>query len=188
MQIYNWFGRWLKGDPAPVNAEPPVKPEPEQALWVSEAGSTLVSFHSETPLSLLKTARGRTQTAQASIKYWEWTALRPACARTCRGTASARRPCRGARCGNRSGRVGARVVGSPADRDAPTPVLLTLDGAAGREALWFQSEIDQVIPASRRSFARQTCGGWGRSSPNSRPARWNTRAGTRRRRIMPGAR
>jgi len=32
VQIYNWFGRWLKGDQRPVTEEPPTSPEPDQAL------------------------------------------------------------------------------------------------------------------------------------------------------------
>lgn len=52
MQVYNWFARWLKHDAAPVAEEPDVEPETEQTLWVSESGSVVRSFHSETPFTL----------------------------------------------------------------------------------------------------------------------------------------
>jgi len=52
MQIYNWFARWLKGETAPVTEEPATEPEKDQTLWVSESGSMVRSFHSETPFTL----------------------------------------------------------------------------------------------------------------------------------------
>ena len=52
MQIYNWFARWLKHEPAPVAEEPATDPEKDQTLWVSESGSMVRSFQSETPFTL----------------------------------------------------------------------------------------------------------------------------------------
>jgi dienelactone hydrolase len=52
MQIYNWFGRWLKGDSKPVLEEPPTTPERDETLFVSDSGSMVRSFHSETPFTL----------------------------------------------------------------------------------------------------------------------------------------
>ena len=52
MQIYNWFARWLKHETAPVTEEPATEPEKDQTLWVSQSGSTVRSFHSETPFTL----------------------------------------------------------------------------------------------------------------------------------------
>jgi dienelactone hydrolase len=54
LQIYSWFGRWLKGDPRPVTVEPETAPEPESALYVSESGSVVRSFQGETPFTLLQ--------------------------------------------------------------------------------------------------------------------------------------
>ncbi len=51
-QIYNWFARWLKGESQPVAGEPDTKLEPEEALFVSESGSMVKSFHGETPFTL----------------------------------------------------------------------------------------------------------------------------------------
>src|SRR5262249_2956119 len=51
-QIYDWFARWLKGEPEPVAEEPPTKPEPEEALFISGNGSMVQSFHGETPFTL----------------------------------------------------------------------------------------------------------------------------------------
>jgi dienelactone hydrolase len=52
MQIYNWFGRWLKGDPQPVAEEPETSPESDDTLFVSGSGSMVRSFHGETPFTL----------------------------------------------------------------------------------------------------------------------------------------
>jgi dienelactone hydrolase len=52
LQVYSWFARWLKHEAAPVTEEPPVEPEPDRTLWVSESGNMLRSFHSETPFTL----------------------------------------------------------------------------------------------------------------------------------------
>jgi cephalosporin-C deacetylase-like acetyl esterase len=54
LQIYSWFGRWLKGDSEPVTVEPQAAVEPESALFVSDSGSVVRSFHGETPYSLLQ--------------------------------------------------------------------------------------------------------------------------------------
>ena len=52
MQIYKWFGRWLKGDSQPIAEEPETAPESDATLFVSESGSMVRSFHSETPFTL----------------------------------------------------------------------------------------------------------------------------------------
>jgi cephalosporin-C deacetylase-like acetyl esterase len=52
MHIYNWFARWLKHETAPVTEEPATEPENDQTLWVSESGSMVRSFHSQTPFTL----------------------------------------------------------------------------------------------------------------------------------------
>jgi dienelactone hydrolase len=54
LQIYSWFGRWLKGDTQPVTVEPETAPEPDSALFVSESGSVVRSFQGETPFTLLR--------------------------------------------------------------------------------------------------------------------------------------
>ncbi len=52
MEIYRWFGRWLKGDARPVAEEPPTSPERDEALFASESGNIVKSLHGETPFSL----------------------------------------------------------------------------------------------------------------------------------------
>ena len=52
IQIYNWFGRWLKGETKDMGQEPDATMEPEEALFVAPSGSVVESFHSETPFSL----------------------------------------------------------------------------------------------------------------------------------------
>lgn len=52
LQVYNWFGRHLKGDTRPVTQEPPTNVERDETLWVSESGNVVRSFGSETPFTL----------------------------------------------------------------------------------------------------------------------------------------
>jgi dienelactone hydrolase len=52
LQIYRWFGRWLKGDSQPVAEEPPTSPERDETLFVSAGGSLPGALHGETPYSL----------------------------------------------------------------------------------------------------------------------------------------
>jgi dienelactone hydrolase len=52
MQVYQWFGRWLRGEKEPVNEEPPTQPEPDAALWVAGSGNVVRSFGGQTPFTL----------------------------------------------------------------------------------------------------------------------------------------
>ncbi len=52
LRIYDWFGRWLKGESGGVAEEPPVHPEPDETLWCTEMGSVVRSLRSETPFTL----------------------------------------------------------------------------------------------------------------------------------------
>jgi len=52
LQIYNWFGRWLKGETTTIGEEPDTTLEREETLFVAGSGSVVESFHSETPFSL----------------------------------------------------------------------------------------------------------------------------------------
>jgi dienelactone hydrolase len=52
LRVYNWFTRWLKGGAPPVTAEPPVAPEPDAVLRVSDSGSVVRSFGSLTPFAM----------------------------------------------------------------------------------------------------------------------------------------
>jgi hypothetical protein len=52
LQIYNWFGRWLKRDTGPISQEPPTAPERKSELFVCLSGSVVQSLHSATPFSL----------------------------------------------------------------------------------------------------------------------------------------
>jgi dienelactone hydrolase len=54
MEVYNFFGRWLKGDTKPVQEEPPVKPEPDETLWVAQSGNVVRTFGGKTPFQLNK--------------------------------------------------------------------------------------------------------------------------------------
>jgi len=41
MEIYSWFRRWLQGRQDPLEAEPPVSPEPDSTLWVNQRGTVV---------------------------------------------------------------------------------------------------------------------------------------------------
>ncbi|MBI1786343.1 MAG: acetylxylan esterase [Acidobacteria bacterium] len=52
MGIYNWFRRWLQGEPAPLAEEPTTAPEPETVLWVAPSGNVVRSFSGQTAFRL----------------------------------------------------------------------------------------------------------------------------------------
>ncbi len=52
LSVYNWFSKWLKGETRRIEREPPVEPEPDEALWVSTAGNVIRSFGGLTPFQL----------------------------------------------------------------------------------------------------------------------------------------
>ena len=57
LQVYNWFARHLKGETAAVKEEPPVSPEPDPTVWVTESGNVVRSLHGETPFSMNRARR-----------------------------------------------------------------------------------------------------------------------------------
>lgn len=57
IQIYNWLGRWLKGETKIITEEPDSTMEPDSALFVAPTGSMVQSFHSDTPFSLNRKRR-----------------------------------------------------------------------------------------------------------------------------------
>jgi dienelactone hydrolase len=52
LQIYNWFGRWLKGETRRIEEEPDATMEEEATIFVAPSGSVVKSFGSETPFSM----------------------------------------------------------------------------------------------------------------------------------------
>ena len=54
LEIYNWFGRWLKGEDRRIEQEPPVAPEADKDLWVAESGNVVRSFGGLTPFAMNK--------------------------------------------------------------------------------------------------------------------------------------
>jgi len=52
LQIYNWLGRWLKGETKTIEEEPDTAVESESTIFVAGSGSVVQSFHSETPFSM----------------------------------------------------------------------------------------------------------------------------------------
>ena len=54
MAIYRWFERHLKNSDRPILAEPPTRPETDEALWCGSTGNTVRDFRSRTPFDLLR--------------------------------------------------------------------------------------------------------------------------------------
>lgn len=54
LAVYNFFGRWLKGESKEIGEEPPVEPERDETLWVAPSGSVVKSFGGKTPFQLNK--------------------------------------------------------------------------------------------------------------------------------------
>ena len=54
LEVYNWFGRWLKGEDQRIEHEPPTAPEPDNSLWVAESGNVVHSFGGLTPFAMNK--------------------------------------------------------------------------------------------------------------------------------------
>jgi dienelactone hydrolase len=142
MAIYNWFGRSLKGETQPVRSEPETQPYPEDALRVTDGGSTRRSLGSETPFSLMKKERP----AKKAARLEELLGV----SRPARASAQVRGRVETPRVRLEAWEVvsdaGVTVpawVLLPAKRGAGTPVLLSLD-PQGREELWFASELENT--------------------------------------------
>ncbi|HUD98497.1 MAG TPA: acetylxylan esterase [Bryobacteraceae bacterium] len=153
MQVYNWFARWLKHETAPVAEEPPTEPEKEQTLWVSESGSMVRSFHSETPFTLNR-ARQVVARPTRHDAWGEWIgAERPP---------QSLKPVVLRRAAWRNITVEALEVASaphvwlpawlylPAARNAAKPVVLLLE-PAGRDVRWQEGGLYQTL--AQRGYA-----------------------------------
>ena len=144
VRVYNWFARWLKHETAPVTEEPDVRPEPDEALWVSESGNVVRSFHGETPFTLNRARR---------------VAVRPAPMDVLAGVArppAGLKPTVLRRVASRGISIEALEIPSgprvwlpawlylPAARDNAKPILLALD-PAGRNVRWHEGELYQTL-------------------------------------------
>ena len=54
LEIYNWLELWLKKSERRIEAEPPVSPEPDVALWVGPTGNVTRDYASLRPFDLVK--------------------------------------------------------------------------------------------------------------------------------------
>ena len=52
LKVYNWFGRWLKGESKEIAEDPHREPEPDATLYVSPVGNVVKSFGGKTPFQL----------------------------------------------------------------------------------------------------------------------------------------
>jgi dienelactone hydrolase len=67
LQVYSWFGRWLKGEKDRVEVEPPTAVEQDATLWVTTSGNvTREHSGAATPFSLTLAAMPKTFPAQSS--------------------------------------------------------------------------------------------------------------------------
>ena len=67
LEVYNWFGRWLKGEEERIEHEPPTAPEPDKALWVAESGNVVRSFGGLTPFAMNKARTVEKTTADLRV-------------------------------------------------------------------------------------------------------------------------
>ena len=177
MQIYNWFGRWLKGDTQPVTEEPPVKPEPDEATHVTESGSTIVSLGSATPFSLLKQYQ-HAKTAAPLEKLLAFDRPAPDTRFEVKSRVKARTvQVEALEVRSAPGVLAPAWLLTPEKHDANTPVLLALDPQS-REALWFASEVDHVLPVTAPLVCAADVRGVGDLTPEFSPgaseyARWH---------------
>jgi len=146
LRVYNWFARWLKGEARPVINEPLTQPEPERAIWVTEAGNVIKALGGETPFTL--------NLKRKVVRQPRPTEELLAVQRPAPGTAFAvlgRVPSRGLE-------IEAVEVTSapsvwvpawlflPKKADPAKPVLLVLD-PAGRLVRWREEELYQTLAA-----------------------------------------
>jgi hypothetical protein len=54
LEVYSWFGQWLKGEDQAVEKEPPTAPEPDKTLWVAASGNVVRTFGGLTPFAMNK--------------------------------------------------------------------------------------------------------------------------------------
>ncbi len=171
--IYNWFTRWLKPGTPPATDEPPVSPEPVSTLWATESGSVLHSLGGATPFSMNRSALNRARTARrdpASIESLLKLTRPPA-------ETSVRR-IGYVRCRNIGVEVlevqSAPEVWLPAFLLLPEkiarnkPVLLVLDDADSTR-LWFDPEVDRILPEDSPAVCAADVRGVGALTPEFGP-------------------
>lgn len=142
--VYNWCARWLQGNTKQLD-EPPVKPEPASALWVTESGSVVRALNSTTPFLLIKARKvQRRVTPLESLLR----AARPADTLHAQVIGQVK---------NRN--VAVEVLEIPSEPGVWLPayllipdnvpsgkaVVLTLDEAPNTR-LWFNSDVDERLP------------------------------------------
>jgi dienelactone hydrolase len=145
--VYNWFTRWLKPGSAHVREEPPVTPEPVSQLWATDSGSVVRSLNSTTPFALNLNRSRQVRRTSASLEKL-LSVTRPAAEISAKRIGQVQ---------SRNIRVeiievhSAREVWLPAfllaGAEAPRngPVLLVLDENQS-DRLWFDPEVDRIIP------------------------------------------
>jgi dienelactone hydrolase len=143
--IYNWFSRWLKQETHAMQKEPVVQPEETSALWATNSGSVLHSLKSATPFSINKAREVKRSPVglQSLLKV----------ARPSTGTpikAIGRVQCRHVTVEALEVRSASAVwltafllIPGGATRNRPVHLVL---GEADCSGLWFNPEVDQILP------------------------------------------
>jgi dienelactone hydrolase len=161
LQIYRWFGRWLKGDDTPIPEEPAGALEPDRVLWLAESGNVVRTFGSLTPFTLNRDAAiERTPADLAGLLGVE---KRDARANILRRVAS------------RGIDIEALEIPSAAQVWVPAwlflprergskPVVIALE-TAGRNAHWHEGELYQTLAAQGIPVATADLRGLGDMQP-----------------------
>jgi len=145
LHVYNWFGRWLKGETTRITEEPPTQPEPDATLWVAGSGSVVRSFGSQTPFTLNRSRR-------VSRVKGSWQQLLAVERTTLNATMLGRVPsARGVEVEALDIPVATRVwlpawVFRPRKADPSRPVLVAIE-PAGRNLRWREGQVYQELAA-----------------------------------------
>lgn len=147
LQVYNWFGRWLKGNTPALKEEPPTAPEPDAVLYVAPTGNVVRSFGGTTPFRRNRDLKP-TSTPADLTTLLRMPAIRPDARITQMGSVPSA-ACRVSAIEVRT----AEEVWVPAWRfeparpDASKPLLILLE-PSGRNGRWREGQLYQNL-ASR---------------------------------------
>jgi cephalosporin-C deacetylase-like acetyl esterase len=150
LEIYRWFARWLKNDTGSSIEEPPVQPEDERTLWVTDSGSVIRSLGSETPFTLnrRRAAQIKTPAELPDLRALLKVDLPPAnLVATVMGTVPSGPVDVSALDVHSAGRVWLPAwLFVPQKADPEKPILLALE-PSGRVLGWREDELYQALAA-----------------------------------------
>jgi dienelactone hydrolase len=71
IHLYNWLRLHLQDKPEPIAEEPPVAPEHDEQLWVTDSGSVVKSLGGDTPFALVRKRQKKLRNATTPISLAE---------------------------------------------------------------------------------------------------------------------